>query len=165
MTPRLTHVAAAVAQRSPRILAPRLGGMSGRRRDQRGASEALELAMCAVLFAMFIAFVVGLYRIANARSELNAAAEDAARAASLQRNTALSGQSARDAAAASLGRVHVSCRNLDVHTDLSNYEPGGYVRVTVTCDTKLSDVAIAGFPGHHTFCANATVPIETTRAS
>ena len=64
----------------------------------------------------------------------------------------------------SLGEAGVSCTDLDVDVDLSDYQPGGQVRVTVSCTAQLADVALAGFPGAAIFTATSTVPIETYRS-
>ena len=64
---------------------------------------------------------------------------------------------------ASLGEAGVSCTGLHVNVDLGDYQPGGQLRVTVSCHAHLSDVALAGFPGSRTFTATSTVPIETYR--
>lgn len=135
-----------------------------RRRDQRG-SAALELTLLAPVLMVILLFVVGLGRMAHARQEVEAVAADAARAASLERNTAMSARAARDAADRSLGDAGVSCAGLSVSVDLSSYEPGGSVTVTVSCRANLSDVAMAGFPGSRTFTATSRVPIETYRGS
>lgn len=133
-------------------------------RDEHGTA-ALELTLLAPLLLVILLFVVGLGRMAHARQQIESVAADSARAASLQRNTSLSAQAAKTAATASLGDAGVSCTNLDVDVDLSSYQPGGRVTVTVSCTTKLSDVAMAGFPGSRTFTATSSVPIENYRGS
>lgn len=133
-------------------------------RDEHGTA-ALELTLLAPLLLVILLFVVGLGRMAHARQQIESVAADSARAASLERNTSLSAQAAKTAATASLGDAGVSCTNLDVDVDLSSYQPGGRVTVTVSCTTKLSDVAMAGFPGSRTFTATSSVPIETYRGS
>lgn len=135
-----------------------------RHRDEHGTA-ALELTLLAPLLLVILLFVVGLGRMAHARQQIESVAADSARAASLERNTSLSAQAAKTAATASLGDAGVSCTNLDVDVDLSSYQPGGRVTVTVSCTTKLSDVAMAGFPGSRTFTATSSVPIETYRGS
>lgn len=133
-------------------------------RDEHGTA-ALELTLLAPLLLVILLFVVGLGRMAHARQQIESVAADSARAASLERNTSLSAQAAKTAATASLGDAGVSCTNLDVDVDLSSYQPGGRVTVTVSCTTKLSDVAMAGFPGSRTFTSTSSVPIETYRGS
>lgn len=132
------------------------------RRDERGTS-AIELTLIAPVLMVILLFVVGLGRMAHARQQIESVAADSARAASLERNTSQSTRAAQRAAAQSLGDAGVACTNLRVDVDLSSYQPGGRVRVTVTCTTQLRDVALAGFPGSRVFSATSIVPIETYR--
>jgi Flp pilus assembly protein TadG len=135
-----------------------------RYRNDRGTAS-IELVLIAPLLITILVFVIGLGRMAYSSQQVNAAAADAARAASLERNTSLSAAAAEHAARASLGNQGLSCRGLDVVANLSSYQPGGQVSVTVTCVADLSDVAMAGFPGTRTFTATSTVPIERWRAN
>lgn len=135
-----------------------------RRRGERGTA-AIELTLMAPVLMVILLFVVGLGRMAHARQQIESVAADSARAASLERNTAMSAQAAKTAAETSLGDAGVSCTDLKVDVDLSSYQPGGRVTVTVSCQTKLSDVTMAGFPGSRTFTATSSVPIENFRSS
>lgn len=124
----------------------------------------LEFVLVMPLLIVILLFVVGLGRFAYAKAQLEGIAADSARAASLERNTSRSAAAARQAAEDSLGRAGVSCTDLTVTPNLSSYEPGGQVTVTVACTARLRDVAMAGFPGTKTFTASSTVPIENWRA-
>lgn len=135
------------------------------RGDGETGDAAVELVLIAPVLLVVLLFVVGLGRMAHARQQVDAAAADAARAASLERNLAFSEGAARRTARADLGQVGVSCAQLQVVADLSDYGPGGKVQVIVTCTALLHDVAIAGLPGSRTFRSTATVPIETWRSS
>lgn len=132
-------------------------------RVQRGVA-AMEFVLITPVLITILLFVVGLGRMAHASQKVEAVASSAARAASLERNTELSRAAARQAAEDELGEQGVSCTNLQVAADLSSYQPGGQVTVTVNCTTDLSDVAMAGFPGSKAYTATAVVPIETWRA-
>lgn len=134
-----------------------------RRKDEQGAA-ALELVLVAPVILVMLLMVIGLGRMANARQEVTAVAADAARAASLERNTSMSAAAAKDAAARSLADGGISCTGLDVDVDVSAYRPGGQVTVRVACTTLLSDVAMSGLPGKRVFTASSTVPIETYRS-
>jgi Flp pilus assembly protein TadG len=134
-----------------------------RRRDEQGAA-ALELVLVAPVLLVMMLLVIGLGRMANARQEVSAVAADAARAASLERNTSMSAAAAKAAAQRSLADGGVSCTGLDVDVDVSAYQPGGQVRVRVACTALLSDVAMSGLPGKQVFTSTSTVPIETYRS-
>lgn len=139
-------------------------GARGRRKSghERGTA-AVELTLLAPVFLVILLFVVGLGRMAHANQQVESVAADAARAASLERNTAASTAVARNAAQRSLDQAGLSCQDMDVDVDVSQYRPGGSVRVRVTCTASLKDVAMAGFPGQRKFHATSVVPIETYR--
>lgn len=134
-----------------------------RRRPEAG-SVAVELAIITPVLIISLLFVAGLGRMAAARHLVEAAAAESARAASLERNTALSTARARDMAEQALDSAGLACSQLDVDVDVSSYRPGGHVRVRVECTAALSDVIMAGFPRNHRFVATSTVPIEHLRA-
>lgn len=125
----------------------------------------MELVLVAPIMLVALLLVVGLGRMASARQEVDGAAADAARAASLERNTGLSVSAARSTAEATLADRGVSCAALSVSVDVSSYVPGGSVSVTVSCTAQLGDVALSGLPGSSTFTATAVVPIEIYRVS
>ena len=133
-------------------------------RDERGAA-AIELVLMAPVLLVVLLLVVGLGRMADARQQIESVAADSARAASLERNTALSADAAMEAAQRSLGDAGLSCTGLDVNVDISDYQPGGQVHVTVSCTAQLRDVALSGLPGSKVFTASSTVPVETFRAT
>lgn len=141
-------------------------GLSRHRHDRgEQGTAAIELVLVAPVILVIFLFVIGLGRMAHARQQLESVAADSARAASLERNTSQSASAAMAAAQRSLGEAGVSCTDLAVNVDLSSYQPGGRVTVTVSCKTRLSDVGMAGFPGSKTFTAKSTVPIETYRST
>lgn len=133
------------------------------RRDDSGSS-AIELLMVAPVLLGCILALAGAGRYVDARSEVTSASYEAARAASLQRDTALSASEGRQAAVRTLENKGQSCASLQVTVDISSYQPGGQIRATVVCTADLSDVVLAGFPGTKTFRHTAVVPIEKHRA-
>lgn len=132
-------------------------------RDDRGTA-AIELVLMTPVLLVVLLLVVGLGRMADARQQIESVAADSARAASLERNTSQSAAAALAAAERSLGDAGLSCTGLDVNVDISDYQPGGQVQVTVSCTAQLRDVALSGLPGSKVFTASSTVPIETFRA-
>jgi Flp pilus assembly protein TadG len=120
--------------------------------------------MMTPVLVVILLFLVGGGRMAHARQQVESVAADAARAASLERDPDAFADAADQAARDSLGRQGVSCTELEVDVDSSDYEPGGRVRVTVHCTAKLDDVIMAGFPGSKEFTEATSVPIEVHRA-
>lgn len=139
--------------------------MSRKRPRREQGSASVELVLLTPLLIMVLLFVVGLARIAMAKQQVEAVAADAARAASLERNTSQSANAARSVVDGELGERGMSCQALDVDVDVSDYRPGGAVRVTVACTANLSDVALSGLPGSKQYRATAVVPIETYRGN
>jgi Flp pilus assembly protein TadG len=139
---------------------PAIGGSC--RADVHG-SAALELVLVAPLLIALLLFVAGLGRIASARGQVEGAAREAARAASLERSVPAAAAAGDAAARATLGGRGVTCAELHVNVDVSAYVPGGQVTASVACTADLSRLALAGFPGHRTFRATSVAPIETWR--
>jgi Flp pilus assembly protein TadG len=133
-----------------------------RRDDERGAIP-MELVIIAPLLAVLLAVLVLAWRIAEAGNQVTAAAAEAARAASLERDVAASTAAGEEAARRTLEDRGLACSDLDVVLDVSSYEPGGYVTATVSCTADLSDLDVPGAPGSWTEEASYTEPIEQYR--
>jgi Flp pilus assembly protein TadG len=131
------------------------------RRADRG-SVAVEVVLVAPLLVGLLVLVAGLGRIAHTREQLDGAAADAARTASLQWQPLAAVQAGQDAARAYLGAD--ACRRLDVAVDTSQFRSGGQVTATVHCTASLGGLGLAGFPGSHTFTASSTVPLGIHRS-
>ena len=146
--------------------------MIGRRRSLRlrqcGAGEsgavATELVLLTPLLIVMLLFVVALGRLAGARLDVDGAAAQAARAASIARDPATASALAQQTATAALGSDGVTCVNLSVNTDTSQFEPGGSVAVTVTCTVGLSDLTGLRLPASESVSSTASSVIDTYRA-
>jgi Flp pilus assembly protein TadG len=125
----------------------------------------MEFVLVVPVLVVALLFTIGLARMAHARHQVESLAADAARAASLERDTSMAAAAGKEIALRSMGAAGLSCADLRVSVDVSGYRPGGVVRARVTCRAELSDVAMAGLPGSRTYTAQATVPIETYRSS
>ena len=115
---------------------PRRGQL---RRDESGSVTA-ELVLLTPLLLLLLLFVVALGRLSGARLEVDGAAAQAARAASIARDPATAVAMATQTATAALGSDHVTCAQLTVSTNTAQFAPGGSVAVTVTCTVALSDL-------------------------
>jgi Flp pilus assembly protein TadG len=146
--------------------------MMGRRRSFRlrqwGPGEsgavATELVLLTPLLIVMLLFVVALGRLAGARLDVDGAAAQAARAASIARDPATASAMAQQTATAALGSDGVTCANLSVNTDTSQFEPGGSVAVTVTCTVGLSDLTGLRLPASESVSSTASSVIDTYRA-
>lgn len=124
-------------------------------------SVAVELVLLAPLLIALLLLVVGLGRMAHTRGEVDGAAADAARTASLARTPDAAERAGIAAARAYLGEN--ACSRLDVEVAAARMAPGGSVTARVTCVASLAGLGLAGFPGSHTFTATVHTPIENYR--
>ncbi|MEZ5230279.1 MAG: TadE/TadG family type IV pilus assembly protein [Acidimicrobiales bacterium] len=133
------------------------------RSDERG-SVATEFAivMAAVLLG-FVALTIYGGRVVQAENDVRSAAQEAARAASLEGTPAAADAAARSVAVANLSRSGVSCPTPVVAVDLARFGPGGDVTVTITCTASFGDVGSLGVADSRAFTASATEVIDRYR--
>jgi Flp pilus assembly protein TadG len=136
-----------------------------RRGRDRGAST-LEVAILAPGLLLVIGMAIVAMRIEVADQAVEAAAHDAARAASISRTQVEAEQAARDAALNELSQQGLHCKP-QVNPDTSQFaRPIGVtavVTVTVICDEKLSDIGMPGLPGHKRITATFTSYLDQFR--
>jgi Flp pilus assembly protein TadG len=145
--------------------------MIGRRRslrlgqwgDGESGAVATELVLLTPLLIVMLLFVVALGRLAGARLDVDGAAAQAARAASIARDPATASALAQQTVTAALGSDGVTCANLSVNTDTSQFEPGGSVAVTVTCTVDLDNLTGLRLPASESISSQATSVIDTYR--
>lgn len=128
---------------------PRFGG-------DRGSLSA-ETVLLAPVFLLFLLFLVGAGRVVEAQGEVNGAARDAARAASVERTRSDAETAATEAAEASLSG---QCDPEVSLGDGTKWEAGGEVRVVVTCSLNLD---FLGFGAAKEMRGDAVVPLERFR--
>ena len=133
-------------------------------RDESGSVTA-ELVLLTPLLILMLLFVVALGRLSGARLEVDGAAAQAARAASIARDPATATATATQTATAALGSDHVTCGQLTVSTDTAQFAPGGSVAVTVTCHVALSDLTGLRLPASESVTSRATAVVDTFRTS
>ena len=132
--------------------------------DERG-SVTTELVLLTPLLILLLLFVVALGRLSGARLDVDGAAAQAARAASIARDPATATAMATQTATAALGSAHVTCAQLTVNTDTAQFAPGGSVAVTVTCHVALSDLTGLRLPASEPVSSTATAAIDVYRAA
>jgi Flp pilus assembly protein TadG len=124
---------------------------------------ALELALLTPLLVAFMMVMVGLGRVVEAQSQVDGAARDAARAASLSRTRPAAHAAAVDAADKTLAGKR-RCRAVPrTDVDFSQWRRGGQVSVAVRCQIDLSGLSLIGFHPSRTMTGTATAPIDTLR--
>ncbi len=140
-----------------------LQGFRSRTHDERG-SLALELVVLTpVLVLTLWLFGVVSLRAMVAHAQVDSAARDAARAASIARSAPSAKQAASVTAAGSLHQTRRTCHAVQVTTNTERFRPGGTVEVTVTCTIRLQDLGLLFIPGDRTTSASYAAPIDLHR--
>ncbi len=133
-------------------------------RDERG-SIAVEVAVIAPALLFLMLLVVFAGKVSEADGNVERAASDAARAASLRQHPGDATADAQQTAAANLAAAGVPCLTLSTLVDTSDFAPGGTVTVTVQCEASMAEVTLLGVPGRRTFTATAIEVIDTYRSN
>jgi len=136
----------------------------GRLRGERGA-VATELVLLTPLLIVLLLFVVALGRLAGARINVDGAAAQAARAASIATTPAQATAAAQESATAALGSDHVTCATLKVTISTARFAPGGSVSVTVSCSVALSGLTGLRLPVTEHVASTAISVIDTYRSA
>ncbi|WP_435224279.1 TadE/TadG family type IV pilus assembly protein [Streptomyces sp. Tue6028] len=130
-------------------------------------SVAIEAAIVLPSLVMFLCLAIAGGRIITSEAKIDAAAEDAAREASIHRTAAAAQDAARAAAAESLTDQGITCASTSVHVNTGGLSvPVGHVgtvTVTVTCTVQLSDLLLPGAPGARTLTSTATSVVDLYR--
>lgn len=137
-------------------------GAVWRWRGERGGVTIEVVLLTPVLLAL-IAFVVFAGRIGQVSGQVRAAAEQAARTASLHGGVDGAVVAAEDTAAANLADDEVPCASVEVVVDTARFRRGGEVGVTVACQLEVGELVFAGLPGQRTVSASAREVIDTFR--
>ncbi len=137
-----------------------------RRRDERGVATLEFVVLTPVLIAL-LGLLVMAGRVAIASNSVQAAADEAARSASISRTASAARSGAEAGARRSLARQDLRCATVRVEVDTGGFAtPVGLparVSATVTCVVQLADLALPGFPGSRTVTATAVSPLDTYR--
>jgi Flp pilus assembly protein TadG len=137
-----------------------------KRRDE-GGSAAVEAVIGVPAFMLFVGLIIFGGRTAMTNQALESAANDAARAASIERSGSAASTAAELAARASVANQQIHCISFDVDVDSAGFKaPVGQdasVTVTVSCRLDLSDLSVPGIPGSRVLQATVSSPIDTWR--
>ncbi|MCO5999257.1 TadE family protein [Actinoallomurus rhizosphaericola] len=124
---------------------------------------ALEMAILTPLLVAFMMLMVGLGRIVEAHGQVDGAARDAARAASVARDRVSARSDAEQAAQATLSGSKRCRGGPRTEPDFRDWRPGGQVTVTVRCDIDLGGLSLIGLAASRTMVGTATAPLDTLR--
>lgn len=133
------------------------------RRGEHGQALAELVIVVPVLFLVMV-LMIGIGRIDSAQGDVSSAARAGVQAAVVQADPNDAQLQATSAADATLAGTGLTCQSPEVTTDVSNFQPGGWVSVTVRCVTSLADVSVPGLPGSKTLSATSFAHIDPYRA-
>ncbi|MFF4317081.1 TadE/TadG family type IV pilus assembly protein [Streptomyces sp. NPDC001507] len=140
--------------------------LARRLRSDKG-SAAVEAAIVLPALIMFLCMALAGGRIVTSGAKIDAAAEDAAREASIHRTAAAAQSAARAAAAESLTDQGITCASSRVSINTSGLSVPvgqiGTVTATVVCTVDLSDLLLPGVPGAKTLTSTATSVVDQYR--
>lgn len=130
---------------------------------ERG-SATIEAVIGIPAFILFVGLIIFGGRVATTHGAVESAAADAARSASIARTSSEARTDAADAARASLANQDISCTQVIVDVEASDFTrptgQAGEVDVTVTCRLDLSDLAVPGVPGTKLIRAHISSPLD-----
>jgi Flp pilus assembly protein TadG len=130
---------------------------------ERG-SLALELTLIAPGFFLLLALILAYGRYASVTGLTEAAARDAARAATQSRSLNDAGDRVDRIVTETLRDAPPSCRSTGSgRIDGDGFLPGDFVTVTVTCAVDYADLGLPGAPGSRTVTRRFTSPLDPYR--
>ncbi|MEW2372588.1 TadE/TadG family type IV pilus assembly protein [Streptomyces sp. NPDC006656] len=136
-------------------------------RQDRG-SETIAAAIVTPLLIMLLCLAIAGGRIVTSGAKIDAAAEDAARAASISRTYTGAQAEASAAAARSLADQGIHCASVSTSVDVSGLAVPlgqvGTVSVTITCDVAMADLLLPGVPGSKTLTSRFTSVVDAYRS-
>ena len=138
-------------------------GLARRRSREETGAVATELVLLTPLLIVLLLFVVALGRLAGARINVDGAAAQAARAASIASTPSEATVAAHQTATAALGSDHVTCASLHVFVDTAGFAPSRQVTVTVSCVVSLADLAGLRLPASTQITSSASSVVDTYR--
>lgn len=140
--------------------------MTCQRRDQRG-SAAVEIVLLAPMLGALVLVVIFGGRLALARQTVQAAAADAARAASIARSADEAKRSASRIAEDTMSNQGVTCATSSVEVDTSGFQqsPGtpATTAVTIACDVATADLSLP-LPGTTRVSATSSSELDVFRS-
>lgn len=132
--------------------------------DRERGSAVISFVFLVPIMVMFLQLIVLGGRLASTTADIQSAAHEAARQASLARGPGTADDVIRPIVDTALANKGVQCQSRWVIlTPATNFVAGGVVEVSVTCAVALSDLDLLQMPGSVTVTRLAREPIERYR--
>lgn len=121
---------------------------------------AIEVVLLAPVVVAVMLLVIGAGRYVDRQGDVEAAAREAARAASYERDIGSAQAAAQQAATRALPGG-LTCQDADLGG--SNFQAGGTVNVTIRCQVNFSELGFIGLPGSARLDGTSTAPLDLWR--
>ena len=144
-----------------RALRARLRPVAGGADTGERGSMSVEMIVLVPVLLLIVMIAVAGGRLVSAEGMVQAAARDAARAASIERSAGEADAAARRSLAAA-DTADAQCSG---GVDVGGFGRGGTVTATVSCRVELSDLGLVFLPGATTVTASSTAPVDTWRGT
>lgn len=164
MTPTPTTTRAVTGGRAwlaAKALRDRLRPVAGGADAGERGSMSVEMIVLVPVLLLIVMIAVAGGRLVSAEGMVQAAARDAARAASIERSAGEADAAARRSLAAA-DTANAQCSG---GVDVGGFGRGGTVTATVSCRVELSDLGLVFLPGATTVTASSTAPVDTWRGT
>ena len=164
MTPTPTTTRAVTGGRAwlaAKALRDRLRPVAGGADAGERGSMSVEMIVLVPVLLLIVMIAVAGGRLVSAEGMVQAAARDAARAASIERSAGEADAAARRSLAAA-DTADAQCSG---GVDVGGFGRGGTVTATVSCRVELSDLGLVFLPGATTVSASSTAPVDTWRGT
>ena len=164
MTPTPTTTRAVTGGRAwlaAKALRDRLRPVAGGADAGERGSMSVEMIVLVPVLLLIVMIAVAGGRLVSAEGMVQAAARDAARAASIERSAGEADAAARRSLAAA-DTANAQCSG---GVDVGGFGRGGTVTATVRCRVELSDLGLVFLPGATTVSASSTAPVDTWRGT
>ncbi|MCD9154995.1 TadE/TadG family type IV pilus assembly protein [Aeromicrobium duanguangcaii] len=122
---------------------------------------SVEIVLMVPILVMFTLLVLAGGRYVSVRADIDAAARDAARAASFERSE--SAARAAALAAANASDVNDSFSSCEVAGIDGSFEAGGVITVTIRCSVDNRGLGLVGLSGSRDFTSSSSAPIDQYR--
>lgn len=135
--------------------------------ERERGSASIEAVIVLPAFLLFVSLIIAAGRVQLAHQSVDAAAAEAARAASIARTPHEAQAHATASGQQALANQGLACTRTEVVVDTSGFAvPVGIpaaVSATVVCEVDLAGVAIPGLPGTITIIGTMQSPLDTFR--
>ena len=121
---------------------------------------SIEIVLLTPVLMAFTLLIVAGGRYISVQGQIDSAARDAARAASVQRDRSSAGQAALAAWQATRPDT-ATCATPSI--DDGGFQPGGSVTVRVSCQVSYAGLGLIGLPGSADVTSSGVAPLDLYR--